>query len=117
MGETFAYSEELLCHKHLYAPLSRIMMESASNAIRHGGVTRLTVDFEFTRDCCSLNIADNGKGAAGMQKGNGLTGMEERVYNLFGEISFSSGDQGGFRISIYLPVIVEDGEEWEKLQY
>ena len=52
-----------------------------------------------------LFIVDNGCGNISFTRGNGLTGMEERVNNLKGTISFRSfEDNTGFLVRAMIPV-------------
>jgi len=98
------YGEEQDLHSSLYIPLSRISQEAATNALRHGDADTLNISLTLTSAGASLHIWDNGKGAAVIEKGTGLTNMEERVKDMFGEIEFCIGDKDGFGVKVFLPM-------------
>ncbi len=94
-------------HRYQFVPLMRICQEAATNAIRHGNATELHVRLRLGEEDISLLLKDNGKSPPTFRKGNGLIGMEERVNELFGDIEMGRDADGGFRIEITAPVIVE----------
>jgi signal transduction histidine kinase len=90
----------------------RIVQESLTNVLKHGG-RGATATVEISRQPHSLDlcIMDNGRGAAATdQGGHGLRGMQERV-EVFGG-RFAAGPQlnGGFAVSVSLPLDQSDGE-------
>lgn len=98
---------ETSAHRYQYIHLSRICQEAATNSIRHGHATELCVVLRLGPHSVSLTLSDNGNAPDECIRGNGLIGMEERVNDLFGDITIGRGENGGFRIEIEVPVIME----------
>lgn len=83
----------------------RICQESVTNAIKHGRATSITISFKKKKGHIEIFIIDNGVGCSQIVKGTGLSGMEERVRNMRGDIKFSSfGDQEGFMVRAAIPI-------------
>jgi signal transduction histidine kinase len=92
----------------------RIVQESLTNALKHGGArASATVTVRYLDDCLDLEITDDGgrvipdgsapAEATGNGQGQGLLGMRERVAMLNGELSFGPRPTGGFRVHATLP--------------
>jgi len=84
----------------------RIMQEALTNAIRHGKATTVDVTALHKRDLgrLYLRISDNGVGAKKTVPGNGLSGIQERVQELDGEVSWLTLPGKGFDIGVSLPL-------------
>jgi signal transduction histidine kinase len=82
----------------------RICQEALTNALRHGKANLTSVFLRFDEHSVKLYIFDNGTGCAGIVKGMGLAGMEQRVSELNGKIEYGSGGDHGFNLNIELPV-------------
>jgi signal transduction histidine kinase len=74
--------------------ITHIVQEGITNAIRHGGATRIQIGFWITRNRLHLKIADNGTGAPEVKPGIGLVGMRERLEPLGGELLVQSSEYG-----------------------
>jgi len=87
----------------------RIVQESLTNTLKHGGPgTRAQVFVDYGDETLKLEITDTGDGgaaaaAAGAGSGHGLVGMRERVSLLKGELT-AGPVAGGFRVRATLPV-------------
>ncbi len=80
----------------------RIVQESLTNALRHAGPARATVEIGYRARELALRIEDSGRGR-GRPAGNGLLGMRERAL-LYGG-SFAAGrGSAGFVVSASLPL-------------
>jgi signal transduction histidine kinase len=84
--------------------LYRTVQEGLTNAVRHGKATEVRVSFWVESGDVLLSLSDNGRGAAEVVKGIGLTGMEERICALGGTIDFGKAPEGGFFLSIRVPL-------------
>jgi signal transduction histidine kinase len=84
--------------------LYRTVQEALTNAVRHGKATYVRVNFWVEADELGLTIADNGKGAFDVVKGIGLTGMEERIGALGGSVRIGRAPEGGFSLSVHVPL-------------
>ncbi|MCX7922804.1 MAG: sensor histidine kinase [Clostridia bacterium] len=83
----------------------RTCQEAMTNAVRHGKATRVVILLRHSDDKIRLSIFDNGIGCKDVHKGFGLTGMEERIAALEGNIVYGAADEdGGFNIHIEIPV-------------
>lgn len=82
--------------------LYRNMQEAFTNSLRHGQASHINVQMIFKTDELEVIISDNGRGCAGIVKGFGLSGMEERLDIVGGSIYYI-GDNG-FTIDMKMPV-------------
>jgi signal transduction histidine kinase len=85
----------------------RIVQEAVTNVMRHSGTDACRVDVGFETDGLTIEILDDGRGAAhagtGAEGGFGLLGMRERVAMLSGQFSAGPRPEGGFRVAARLP--------------
>jgi signal transduction histidine kinase len=84
-----------------YAPevetaLYRIVQEAVTNAVRHSGAQRVTIDVSGHAGTLEIRVCDDGQGfdPAGTRDGFGLIGMRERVALLNGELAIASSPDG-----------------------
>jgi two-component system sensor histidine kinase DesK len=78
--------------------LAFALREAVTNIVRHAGARSCQVRIEATGSGIRLEVADDGRGAAGVSgvhEGSGLTGMRERVAALGGTVERESGEGGG----------------------
>ena len=96
----------------LRTPIFRILQEAGSNAIKHGGATRVTVSLSKKRGVLELAIEDNGKGfnagtrtrrSRSANRGMGLQSMRERAELSCGIFEIKSGPATGTRVSVRWP--------------
>ena len=85
----------------------RIIQESLTNAVQHGGPGVSTeVSVTFGDDWLDVDVVDNGRGAAaspGNGGGHGLVGMKERVAVLGGTLDAGPKGGGGYRVHARIP--------------
>ncbi|MDA3957212.1 sensor histidine kinase [Oceanispirochaeta sp.] len=84
--------------------LYRTIQEALTNAIRHGLATEITIHFLIENKILHMTIIDNGLGSESVVKGIGLSGMEERIGSLNGQISVNTTYTGGFELNVRIPV-------------
>ena len=87
----------------------RIVQESLTNVIRHGGPgVEATVTLTYRPDSVEVEVVDDGRGGASMLKadsgGHGLVGMRERVALLDGRLQAGPRPGGGFEVHAMIPV-------------
>lgn len=63
--------------------LAWVLREAVTNVVRHSRATVCVVDL----DRCSLSVTDNGRGVNGLQPGNGIRGLTERVEAAGGRLT------------------------------
>ncbi|WP_426323010.1 sensor histidine kinase [Microbacterium sp. E-13] len=85
------------------AALYRIAQEAVTNARRHArGATRIEVQLDVDAAGVRLVVADDGRGAASVDPGFGITGMRERAALLGG--SCAAGPSGrGWSVTAQVP--------------
>jgi signal transduction histidine kinase len=66
----------------------KLCREGVTNAIRHGGAKRIDIILRGRPGLLEVYLIDNGRGCGQVQKGMGLTGMEERLRAVGGEFDF-----------------------------
>ena len=76
--------------------------EALTNVSKHAHATKVTVTIEVLNKIIKTEVKDNGTGGYPLQKGLGLSGMEERSSNAGGKIIVDSSQ--GFSIITLLPV-------------
>jgi signal transduction histidine kinase len=84
--------------------LLRCVQEIITNARRHADARNLWITIERTGAGLGLHARDDGRGAATVRDGNGLTGMRERFAEYAGSIEFSAGPSGGFEVRGFMPI-------------
>ena len=84
--------------------LYRICQEALTNSLRHGKAKHADIVINFIDDRVKVLVKDNGCGCGQLNKGFGLTGMEERVRGLGGYIQYGSDGENGFNIYAELPL-------------
>jgi signal transduction histidine kinase len=87
----------------------RIIQESLTNSLKHGGPqATASVFVRFEPDRLLVEVADDGRGAAGSMvsnggAGHGLVGMQERAAMLGGTLKAGPKPGGGFIVKAVLP--------------
>lgn len=96
---TFACDGEVTVHAPTHAThLYRIAQEAVSNAVRHGGCSRITIRLAERNGVVTLSVTDNG---AGIQEnpdghgGMGLRTMQYRATQIGGVLSVNKPNEGG----------------------
>ena len=87
-------------------PLYRIAQEAVTNAVRHGGATRVRIRVEGTDGGRLFEIQDDGGGfgdATGRDEGMGLRSIRHRCGSLGGELEIAASPWGGAAIRCHLP--------------
>ncbi len=87
----------------LYHTVFRLCQEGLTNALRHGQAKEAGIYIRFTPGETEVFILDNGRGCQTVKKGNGLSGMEERVGRLNGVLTYGSSEEGGFIVHARIP--------------
>ncbi|MET7882063.1 sensor histidine kinase [Streptomyces avermitilis] len=84
----------------------RIIQESVTNVVRHAATDSCEVSIDYgDDDRLSIEVADRGRGSGTRtDTGFGLSGMRERVALLHGEFTAGPRPEGGFRVTVRLPV-------------
>jgi two-component system sensor histidine kinase DesK len=81
--------------------LALALREAITNVVRHAQARQCSVRLQADKSFCTLEIADNGRGADAPE-GNGLRGMRERLEALGGSLQCQT--KAGTRLVIQLPL-------------
>ncbi|MFI1017121.1 sensor histidine kinase [Streptomyces sp. NPDC020965] len=88
----------------------RIVQESLTNVVRHARTRDARVGVDYGDGVLTVEIDDDGRGAAGPGTGYGIVGMRERAALLGGELTAGPRAGGGFRVTARLPLPGEPRE-------
>ncbi len=95
--------------------LFRIFQESLTNVARHSGASRVEVHLRYLGEEVILTINDNGCGLPEWhtiaQTSFGMLGMRERAEQMGGRINFYSPPDGGFGVTVILPLPADNQKE------
>ena len=83
--------------------LLRCVQEVVTNAARHGHARNVWIRIEPRDDGIDLHARDDGRGAAELKLGHGLTGMRERFAQHAGRVDITAAPGRGFEIHGFLP--------------
>ncbi len=81
----------------------RCVQESVTNAVRHADADHLHITVTRSADAVVVTAADDGRGAAEVTPGHGLTGMLERVTALGGTVTWETAPARGFLLRATVP--------------
>ncbi|WP_344935585.1 sensor histidine kinase [Actinoplanes nipponensis] len=82
----------------------RVVQESLTNTVRHAPAARATVMLHYTPASVTVEVADDGAGAAPGTEGHGIMGMRERVAALGGALTAGPVPGRGFVVRALIPV-------------
>jgi signal transduction histidine kinase len=83
----------------------RIVQEALTNALKHAGPARARVVIRYEPEVLELEVVDDGAGATENEgAGHGLVGIRERVGVYGGELVSGRRPEGGFAVSVRLPL-------------
>ena len=85
----------------------RILEETLSNVKQHSHASRVSVEIQCDDGNIAMSVSDNGRGIPENQvigsNTYGLLGIEERVKQLGGKLSFGKPPGGGFSLTVRMP--------------
>jgi len=79
------------------------VQEATTNCLRHSGASELWISMTKEDNLLSLGLYDNGQLQKNFIKGNGLSGMQERIEEFNGKITFNN-EQQSMCIKIEIPI-------------
>ncbi len=94
----------------------RIVQEALSNTLRHAPGATARVEVSYVLGGLGLRVVNGPMPPTSLVKpspgaGHGLTGMRERVAMLNGAMTAGPAGDGGYEVSVFLPVAVVDEDE------
>jgi signal transduction histidine kinase len=81
----------------------RCVQEIITNATRHAQARNVWIRIEPSPGGISLQAHDDGRGAAQLALGHGLTGMRERFAVFAGSVEFEAPPGAGFTVRAFMP--------------
>jgi len=88
--------------------LFRAVQESLTNIQKHARATRVEIRLNRASDRVSLQVVNDDLGGGGrveaVRSGFGLVGLRERTEALMGEFQVGPRPEGGFQVSLVLPI-------------
>ncbi|HSX98280.1 MAG TPA: ATP-binding protein, partial [Streptomyces sp.] len=87
----------------------RIVQEALSNTLRHAPGASARVEIGYVLGGLGLRVVNGPSPEVTLVKsthgaGHGLTGMRERVTMLNGEMTAGETEDGGYEVTVFLPV-------------
>ncbi|NGO69463.1 sensor histidine kinase [Streptomyces boncukensis] len=82
-----------------------VVAEALSNAARHSGARRASVELARTPRLLRVRVRDEGRGGADENGGTGLLGIRRRVAALDGTVALSSPAGGPTALEVELPCV------------
>ena len=84
----------------------RCVQEALTNALRHAGAENVFLSIEMNDEIIALTVRDDGRGAAELRAGHGLSGLRERIEGLGGKIEVAAQPGVGLTLRALLPARV-----------
>ena len=81
----------------------RCVQEALTNAVRHAGAENVFLSIETKDDTVALTVRDDGRGAAELRVGHGLSGLRERIEGMGGRIEVEAQAGVGLTLRALLP--------------
>ena len=78
----------------------RALQEGITNSIRHGDSSAVVFKLKYGKDYLFFSLEDNGEGCGFYKNGFGLSAMEERVKDAYGDMEVMTEPGEGFNIYI-----------------
>jgi signal transduction histidine kinase len=105
LGWSFEFDRDLLLSVVQWSALTRVLRELVSNALYHGHAGRVDVDFVLEAGVLTLQVLDDGEGAApdAWAHGLGLGGVRKRVKLLGGQVAWRENTPRGIACAVRVP--------------
>ena len=81
----------------------RCVQEALTNAVRHAGAENVFLSIETKDDTVAVTVRDDGRGAAELRVGHGLSGLRERIEGMGGKIEVEAQAGVGLTLRALLP--------------
>jgi predicted ATPase/signal transduction histidine kinase len=81
-----------------------VVAEALTNAAKHARASAVSVRIELDGEALLVVVSDDGVGGAGLARGTGLVGLNDRVEALGGRMVIDSPEGAGTRLRVELPL-------------
>ncbi|MCR2045096.1 sensor histidine kinase [Anaerosalibacter massiliensis] len=82
-----------------------IIREGLTNSIKHGQANKIYINIEINEGNIDIVFKDNGSGCSKIIRGNGLKGIEERIFKTGGIVDYKTEEGKGFEIEGKIPIV------------
>jgi signal transduction histidine kinase len=83
--------------------------EALTNMMKYSGASRCQINFRMLNELYRISIKDNGAGCRNVKKGLGITGMEQRIAGVGGQLIIDGSN--GFSMIMLIPVKKKGGAD------
>ncbi|HEY0465305.1 MAG TPA: histidine kinase, partial [Polyangiaceae bacterium] len=97
------FENDLRVEAALAQTIFRCVQEALTNAVRHAGAENVFLSIETKDDTVAVTVRDDGRGAAELRVGHGLSGLRERIEGLGGKIEVEARPGVGLTLRALLP--------------
>ena len=97
------FENDLRVEVALAHTIFRCVQEALTNAVRHAGAENVFLSIEAKDDTVAVTVRDDGRGAAELRVGHGLSGLRERIEGLGGKIEVEAQPGVGLTLRALLP--------------
>ena len=87
------------------AVLAWAVREGTTNVIRHSHALHCAIRVRADGRRAALEIEDDGSARPSLERGIGLNGLRERAERVRGELQAGARPDGGFRLSLTVPLV------------
>jgi signal transduction histidine kinase len=81
----------------------RCVQEALTNAVRHASAENVFLAIETKDDRVAVTVRDDGRGAAELRAGHGLSGLRERIEAMGGKVEIDAPPGSGLTLRALLP--------------
>jgi signal transduction histidine kinase len=97
------FEKDLRVEAALAHTVFRCVQEALTNAVRHAGAENVFLTIETKDDTVAVTVRDDGRGAAKLSVGHGLSGLRERIEGMGGKIEVDAQAGVGLTLRALLP--------------
>jgi signal transduction histidine kinase len=97
------FANDLRVEAALAHTIFRCVQEALTNALRHAGAENVYLSVAIKDDSVAVTVRDDGRGAAQLRVGHGLSGLRERIEGLGGKMEVEAQHGVGLTLRALLP--------------
>jgi signal transduction histidine kinase len=97
------FENDLRVEAALAHTIFRCVQEALTNALRHASAENVFLAIETKDDRVAVTVRDDGRGAAELRAGHGLSGLRERIEAMGGKVEIDAPPGVGLTLRALLP--------------
>lgn len=90
--------------EHVETAAYFVASEALANANKHSGAEQIAITGEADTENLVVSVTDDGVGGAGIDKGHGLAGLENRLAGVDGQLTVTSPQGGPTVVQAIIPI-------------